>query len=108
MSNWRHSRDYRLWRVAVIRRDKVCQVCGSNKKRHAHHLNDASNHPLLKFIVDNGITLCGTHHRMFHTSYMRSYQESCVKAHYENFVELYTKLQDEFTSKIVKLIQGNK
>jgi len=96
MSAWRRSKEYRHWRIAVIRRDGVCQICGSLENRHAHHLEDASNHKELRFDVDNGVTLCRRHHTMFHTSFKNSYRAVCHRKDFLNFKELYEKLKEEF------------
>ena len=55
--NWRKAREYRLWRIAVIRKDKRCVVCGSIKHRQAHHLNNGSYFKEERFDVDNGVVL---------------------------------------------------
>jgi hypothetical protein len=67
--NWRKTREYRRWRVLVIRRDKVCDVCGSRKRRHAHHLNSGAYHPKERFKVDNGVTLCSKCHSKYHNDF---------------------------------------
>lgn len=86
--NWRNSREYRLWRVHVIRRDKVCQICGNPNRRHAHHLNSASYFPDERFDIENGVCLCYGCHMNFHNNFKRSYREKCTKYDYENFVVL--------------------
>ena len=91
MSSWRQSRDYRIWRVRVIGRDKVCQICGSIKNRHAHHLNHATYFPEQRFDVNNGICLCSNCHKIFHTSYKRSYRVKCTREDFIQFIELYTR-----------------
>jgi len=93
--SWRRTRDYRVWRIKVIRRDKVCQICGSLKGRQAHHMNSASYFPDDRFDVENGICLCGSCHSMFHNSYKRSYRQKCTKADFANFLELLDKLKDK-------------
>ena len=105
MSYWRNSRNYRVWRAKVIRRDKVCQVCGSLQDRHAHHKDDASTHMGSRFAVSNGVVLCGSHHRMFHASYKNSYQEPCTEKEYENFIEMIEALREEFKASAIKLIK---
>jgi len=93
--SWRNSREYRMWRAKVIRRDKRCQLCNSIKGRQAHHLNSASYFPDERFIEDNGICLCKSCHSMFHVSYKKSYRQKCTKADFANFLELLQKLQDK-------------
>lgn len=102
---WRASREYRIWRAKVIRRDSVCQVCGSVQLRHAHHKNDASSFPELKFRVDNGVTLCRNHHIMFHTSYKNSFSEKCSDKDYDNFIELIDALKKEFKEEVIKKVK---
>ena len=91
--NWRATRDYRLWRVAVIRRDKVCQFCGSNKKRHAHHLNHANFFKDERFDVSNGICLCATCHSVYHNKFHGNTRKKCTAKDYARFIVLskYTK-----------------
>lgn len=58
---------YKLWRKSVYKRDNFsCQWPGCNckKKLNAHHIKTWSQYPSLRFVVDNGITLCKDHHKM--------------------------------------------
>lgn len=86
--NWRHTKAYRLWRIFVIRRDKVCQVCGTRKGRQAHHKNSGKYFPLERFDVKNGVTLCKGCHTNFHTNFKRSFREKCTKYDFDNFMVL--------------------
>jgi len=52
------SRKYRIFRIEVIRRDKVCQNCGTRKNRRAHPMNNYKFFPYLKYRKINGICLC--------------------------------------------------
>lgn len=102
--SWRNTREYRLWRILVIRRDKVCQCCGSNKDRQAHHIEDGSHNPDVRFDVDNGITLCRGCHSQFHTNYKHSFREKTTREDLDNFLALvsyYKKLHtDTILSKV--------
>ena len=89
MANWRKTRDYRVWRITVIRRDKVCQICGSMKNRQAHHMNHATYFPDQRFDPNNGICLCNECHKIFHTSFKRSYRKKCTKEDFRQFIELF-------------------
>ena len=92
MSDWRRSREYRIWRVAVVRRDGVCQVCGTRKNRHAHHKNHATYFPEQRFDVDNGTVFCGRCHSKFHNDYKRSTQTKCTDYDHYNFMSLVSYL----------------
>lgn len=87
--SWRRTREYRVWRVAVIRRDKTCVCCGSHKNRQAHHLEDGSHNPDLRFDVDNGVTLCYKCHMALHCMYKKSYRQKCTQDDFMNFDDLY-------------------
>lgn len=63
----RHTAEYKAWRKAVYERDRFkCQKCGTNKDLHAHHIKEFSKHEALRYVVDNGITLCRKHHGEVH------------------------------------------
>jgi len=96
--NWRNTRDYRIWRVQVIRRDKVCKICGSNKDRNAHHLNSASYFPDERFDIENGVTLCSKCHMNFHNNFKKSYKTKCTKYDYNNFTVLADYFQTIFVA----------
>lgn len=87
-TNWRTSREYRIWRVQVIRRDGKCVLCNSIKNRNAHHIKDASYHPESRYDVENGVTLCRPCHTKFHCDFKRSFREKCTKDDWNNFVSL--------------------
>jgi predicted restriction endonuclease len=58
---------YKKWRKEVYTRDNhQCQWpnCSTKKKLNAHHIKTWAEYPGLRFIVDNGITLCYLHHKM--------------------------------------------
>lgn len=88
MADSRKSREYRLWRARVIRRDKSCVICGSKYRRAAHHINSWSYFPEERFDVDNGVCLCGKCHSQFHNNYKRSYRQKATKADWDNFLDL--------------------
>jgi len=86
--SWRRTREYRIWRAEVIRRDKVCKICGSMYKRHAHHINHASYFPEQRFDAENGVCLCSWCHSQFHNNFKRNTRQKCDLADYLNFVAL--------------------
>jgi predicted restriction endonuclease len=100
MATWRTSREYRIWKVAVIRRDKVCQLCGSTQSRNAHHIEDASYHPESRFDPENGVCLCRSCHVAFHCDFKRSFREKCTKRDWNNFVKLSNYLRTKDIRKL--------
>jgi len=86
--DWRNTTEYRVWRVSVLRRDSVCQVCGSIRGREAHHLNHATYFPEQRFKLTNGITLCKGCHTQFHTNFKMSFREKCTVLDFNNFMAL--------------------
>jgi len=88
MKKWRSTGDYRRWRINVIRRDKQCVVCGSKKKRHAHHINHATYFIDLRYDVNNGVCLCGKCHTQFHCNYLRSFRAKCTQYDLDNYFSL--------------------
>jgi hypothetical protein len=88
MANWRKTREYRVWRAQVIRRDKCCVICGNIKGRAAHHMHDGSSHPEVRFDPDNGVCLCAECHMQFHCNYKKSYRQKCTMDDFINFKEL--------------------
>ena len=54
-----------LWSKIVKERDKRCRYCGTTKRRlNAHHIINKSLSKRLEFDLENGITLCVTHHTL--------------------------------------------
>ena len=71
--NTRNSNEYQIWRLSVYSKDHyMCQKCNQiGKNLHAHHIYNFAQYPGLKFIVENGITICNRCHRLFHHIYGR-------------------------------------
>jgi len=59
------------FRNAVFGRDgHKCVFCDVKTELDAHHITDRRDMPAGGYVVENGITLCPTHHKMaeeFHT-----------------------------------------
>ena len=67
----RTSLEYRYWRKKIFLRDNF--TCQKYKIRGrdlvAHHINNFSDFPELRFAIDNGITLSKRAHKEFHSIY---------------------------------------
>jgi predicted restriction endonuclease len=64
------NKKYSKWRTKVLKRDDYhCVLCDSVKTLHTHHKEGYTQNPLLRYDVDNGVTLCKMHHKIFHTIY---------------------------------------
>ena len=70
----RKSAEYKLWRINVFKRDNfTCIWCGyKGNKLNADHIKPFSLFPELRFVIDNGRTLCVECHKMT-DSYLNSY-----------------------------------
>lgn len=101
--DWRKTREYRVWRASVIRRDKVCQVCFSRRKRHAHHINSGQYFPEQRFDTENGICLCSKCHTMYHTDFNRSYRVKTDRYNFDNFLKVVNYLTRLTFTKVTPL-----
>jgi 5-methylcytosine-specific restriction endonuclease McrA len=56
---------YKKWRKDIKKRDKHCcrwPYCKTKKRLQVHHILKWANYPGLRYHINNGITLCYTHH----------------------------------------------
>lgn len=59
----RDSVEYKLWREAVLKRDRnECIWCGDKENLQADHIKQFAYYPELRFAIDNGRTLCKSCH----------------------------------------------
>lgn len=67
----RQANRQRKWRETVYERDNyTCQVCKEHGGRlNAHHLNGWDEHKDERFNISNGVTLCKSCHKDFHSKY---------------------------------------
>jgi 5-methylcytosine-specific restriction endonuclease McrA len=56
------NREMVRWSKAVRDRDKCCQICGSRKKLHAHHIIPKAKWLSGAYLLNNGVTLCSICH----------------------------------------------
>lgn len=75
-SSLRCSKEWKMWRLAVFRRDNfTCQICKMVKGNlHPHHIErvvDCINNEKLEeiFNIDNGLTVCISCHKKIHGDY---------------------------------------
>ena len=87
--------ELREWTKAVYERDNyTCDICSQRGVRlNAHHLDCWAGHPDKRYDVDNGITLCISHHKKFHAS-VGGVRERCTAEDYRIFksaeIEMHT------------------
>ena len=64
----RLSYKYRKWRECVLVRDNyTCQKCGyKGKVMNVHHIKCFADNQLLRYEINNGITLCECCHKAIH------------------------------------------
>jgi len=64
----RNSKAYKIWRLEVFKRDGFrCQCCEQiGGTLNAHHIKHFAEYKELRFVVDNGITLCRECHLLTH------------------------------------------
>lgn len=63
----RKSETYKVWRLAVFRRDLYhCRICKENTALVAHHIICWSIDNEKRYDLDNGITLCENCHEIIH------------------------------------------
>ena len=55
--------EYNIWRKVVLEQDNYeCQICGSKKDLHCHHIIPIKIEPMFALDPDNGIVLCKNCH----------------------------------------------
>ena len=59
----RNNYECRQWRMRVLERDGICQMCGSAENLIVHHIKSFSKHQKLRTEMSNGITLCDGCHK---------------------------------------------
>lgn len=77
---------YKAWRTSVYVRDHfTCVACGDAKGGNlvAHHKNSWDKHPLERFDVSNGVALCESCHKQFHSIF--GYGKN-TKQQFETFI----------------------
>lgn len=67
----RNTKEYKSWRDKVYKRDNyTCRHCGAKGgELEAHHLCSFTDNKDLRYVVENGVTLCKKCHAKFHDIY---------------------------------------
>lgn len=62
--------EHKAWAQKVISRDgAICQRCGASEvELHAHHIKPFETYPDLRYVVENGLTLCAPCHWSVHAA----------------------------------------
>lgn len=84
----RNSERYAVWRTTVFERDNYnCKACKLSKKEiNAHHIECFHGNVELRFVVENGITLCKDCHDLFHHKFGKLNNNS---KQFREFLEVY-------------------
>ncbi len=68
----RNSKEAKEWKRKCIERDEhKCQKCGEIEGLHIHHIKSFEEYPDLRFVLENGITLCNGCHYELHSKLQR-------------------------------------
>lgn len=62
----RNNYRYRKWRESILKRDKICQICGSSQELEVHHIKHFAEYPDLREDDNNAVVLCKICHRELH------------------------------------------
>lgn len=79
--------EHNKWARRVKRRDNFrCQICDSEKNLVAHHLNSYKEDEEMRFLEENGITLCRDCHIDFHINFMGGYKIPCTVEDFQEYL----------------------
>jgi predicted HNH restriction endonuclease len=97
----RNTPEYKLWRLSVYQRDGFkCKKCGQKLRKgrnlQAHHIMPWATYPLLRYDVNNGITLCWDCHKIM-KEVESAYIPMCrmLIGNMETFVQVQRLLREE-------------
>lgn len=67
----RNSKEYKQWRTSAFARDNYqCKYCSkTGKGLCVHHIDSFADFPEIRFLIENGITLCKKCHQKYHKLY---------------------------------------
>ena len=61
-----YAKEFRVMKPAIMERDKVCVLCGSDEKLHVHHWDNSGRSKDYNNSLDNLSVLCTSCHRAIH------------------------------------------
>lgn len=85
----RSSKIYNKFKIHVLKRDEVCQCCGSTENLHVHHLSSYKHDKQRRADTSNGIVLCEDCHTQFHSLYGKGHKNNPVN--FAKFMREYGK-----------------
>ena len=85
----RSSKIYNQFRLRVLKRDEVCQCCGSTEDLHVHHISSYKYDKEKRADTYNGIVLCKDCHSQFHSLYGKGHKNNPVN--FAKFMREYAK-----------------
>ena len=85
----RSSKIYNKFKLHVLKRDEVCQCCGSTENLHVHHLSSYKHDKQRRADTSNGIVLCEDCHTQFHSLYGKGHKNNPVN--FAKFMREYGK-----------------
>lgn len=85
----RGSKIYNKFRLNVLKRDEVCQCCGSTEDLHVHHISSYKYDKERRADTHNGIVLCKDCHSQFHSLYGKGHKNNPVN--FAKFMREYGK-----------------
>lgn len=94
----RSSKIYHKFKLNVLKRDKVCQCCGSTQNLHVHHLSPYRYDKSKRADPSNGIVLCAECHAEYHSQYGKSHKNNPVN---------FAKFMREYSSPIQINLDSN-
>ena len=74
----RNSKIYNKFKLHVLKRDEVCQCCGSTENLNVHHLSSYKYDKERRADTSNGIVLCKDCHTQFHSLYGKGHKNNPV------------------------------
>lgn len=85
----RGSKIYNKFKMYVLKRDEVCQCCGSTENLHVHHLSSYKHDKTRRADTSNGIVLCEECHQQYHSLYGKEHKNNPVN--FAKFMREYGK-----------------